>query len=251
MPPEERVGPPPQQPTDDAQTHYQRAETHYSDEQYRDAIAEFHKSFHLQPHPITLYNMAMAHRQLNEIDDAARLARHASAMDEPLPDRQHATAHSFIATDTVLSRAEQTAAAIDALPEVDDTDEPGEPTEPIVVDDDDEFPIGPLGWAGITGLGLSAAALGTTAFINAEVQHRRDQLEELADDLSDEAMDQHLDEVSAWQVRGRILLFSGIGLAAVGGGLLVWDLLDEDDDQPDLAVAPTVGRPGVQMSLQW
>ena len=226
----------------DAQAYFDKGAQLYYEGKYSRAIVEFRKAHNIHPHPMFSYNIARANLNLDRIADANEAATEAIELEDQLPPEIASTNRALVASTQTILHGEEIAERIEQR-------RVAEPDEPVESDDDPL--LSPLGWAGVAGLGLGVAALGGAGYVNVEVQNQRQALEEVANQISEDEFERQRDDIVQWQNRGRILLFSGIGLAAVGGGLLVWDLLDDGDDDGGWAVAPTLDRPGMNVLIRW
>lgn len=224
----------------------------YSAENYEEAIALFQRGYDFQPETMFLYNIALAHLKLGQYTDAHAFARRAHAADD-LPARARASnAARLVALGTRLTttqrvEAERAAIAARALEQrlqrqalEASVIQPAAPTEGP----------GALTYAGagaaLVGAGLVAGAL----YLGHDVQQRLDTLKTVEQRSQ---YDTERDAIEADQSLGQILLFSGIGLAAVGSGLLVYDLLDgTSSDSPQITLEPTLGEArGARATLRW
>jgi hypothetical protein len=111
---------------------------------------------------------------------------------------------------------------------------------------------GEWSWVGYTGAGVAALGVGSivgTLVVSAGVDARRD---ELAASTRRSEYDPLFEELSAQQRLGQTLLYSGVGLLVVGGGLVAWDLLTPGGvpyEKPTVALG--VGADGAQVQVGW
>ncbi len=238
-----------------AQDAFNEGASLYYEGEYGRAMVEFRRANELYPHPIFAHNMALANHQLgrtNRTLDAALEARELSqqATDdaERLPDRADATNHGLIVSLQSLETGEEVAEAI-AADTIDDDDEPvavDEPPEGV----DDPSSFGALGWGGVGAFVLGAGALTGAALIDRNVVSGKESLENWDDTTT--AFNEEKDSLESQQSIGKVLLFSGAGLAAVGTGLVVWELMSSPDSEgSQMAVSPSLTRPGVDVMLRW
>jgi hypothetical protein len=133
--------------------------------------------------------------------------------------------------------------------------------------------FGALGWIGVGALVIGGGLLGGAALTAGEVEsefvalegvsnnsrtadarERRDPLTyQQSYEEEVEARRRITDRIETLQTRGQILLFSGIGLATVGGALVLVELLSSeptDEDAPrGAALVPTLGSESVGIGL--
>lgn len=231
-----------------AQEAFNQGATFYYEGEYGRAMVEFRRANELYPHPIFLHNIARSNRQLGRVErtiDAAIGARElAEETGEALPADADAVNSALIAgigtvvTSTELSEEMEATAVADK-----DVEEP-----PGVQPADSGF--GGKGWAGVAGLALGVGALGGAAMMDRSVVSGMEELEPDNWTGTRTEFDDEKASLESQQSMGQILLFSGAGLAAVGTTLLVLELTSSSGDT-QMALSPSVTRPGVEMLLRW
>src|SRR5690554_44691 len=224
----------------------------YNEENYEAAIAKFQRGYEFQPETMFLYNIALAHLKLGNYADAHAFARRAHAAND-LPAPAHASnavrLGALGARLTTAQIVETERASIVAR-------DLKERQERQALEASIKYPVaaaagpGALTYAGagaaIVGAGLVAGAL----YLGYDVQQRLDTLGTVEQRPH---YDTQREEIEADQNLGQILLYSGIGLAAIGSGLLVYDLLGAaSSDSPQITLEPTLGATrGARATLRW
>lgn len=107
--------------------------------------------------------------------------------------------------------------------------------------------MGAAGWIGVSSLVLGVGALGASAYFNADAGDLRDQLARPQPDRP--TYDALASDLDSAQTSGQIALYAGAGLAALGAGLLLWELLGDEDAA--VAITPNVGADRAMIDLSW
>lgn len=200
----------------DAQEAYERGAKLFEKGEYESAAKYFQRAVDAKPHPILYYNLSQTKVKLGEWEEAKRLAKKARE-GEKLDEKTTAVNDATLAGIRVVSGARAFEPGSAAPP----TDASGgEPT--------DEGPSGgfsAFGWSGVGGVVGGAGMIVGSALIdqslNADFRNRRE-----ARENGDLSRARNLgDTIQRKQTTGKILFFGGIGVAAVGTGLLVYDLV--------------------------
>lgn len=233
-----------------AQEAFDRGMSHYTEEEYGDAVAEFRKGHQLMPNGMFLYNISLSYMRLENHEKALRYAERAIEMREHLPpkaDAKNAARMSGLHTRLVVLQLAAELKPVETEPPAGDGDLFAD-AEP---DDSPE-----AGWPGtLTYVGAGTAALGGVLIVGAgvmgsDVDERADQLAGVEDRSTYDTM---RDEIESDRMLGRVLLFSGLGLVAAGGGLVAWDFYGGQSESPRLSLQPEVGgdRVGARLDWQW
>lgn len=225
-----------------AQDAFNQGAAYYYEEEFGRAMVEFRRANELHPHPIFQHNIALSNRQLGRIERTLEAAENAAAMDEKLPAPADATNSALIVGITTVLTTQEKADHLAA--QVQDA----EVEEPDVVADE------PSGWGGSGWAGVGALSVGLGALTGAFVLDRRvvSGMDSLENDTWDSMAEfnEERDSLQSQQSMGKIFLFSGAGLAALGGGLIVWELMSGPGDNA-MALSPSIHRPGVDVSFRW
>ncbi|MFP4600552.1 MAG: tetratricopeptide repeat protein [Persicimonas sp.] len=219
-----------------AEKHFEAGAELFYEAEYSRAIVEFRKAYRYQPDPMILFNVAAAHLRLENYEDARRFAQRADE-DGGLPDKIIWRNRAVIAALTVRLRAESVAGDVhDERRALAGVGDPG--PEPRSTDGSE---LGTLGW---TGVGLLGVGVGLTAYATYVEVSLRDDIDAYKR-AAEQDPDEHArlrEDIDARQSRGRIALYSGIGLGGLGVGLWLTDLLGTNEqDSPTVAVTPGLG----------
>ncbi len=224
---------------DRAQQRFDEGAELYYQGNYARAAVEFRRAHEIHPHPLFLYNFALASLQLERLDDALDAARRAEAMDEPLPERQAARNSAIIhGAATVVASHDK----VEALAET--TVEPPPET--------DDAGFGPLGWAGIGTLVAGTGGLvgGIVTHFNTQTFREEERYDErLEANPNSSGVRQLTEEIERREMSRNILGGAGIGLMLAGTGLIIWDSRTgaaDDATAVRLHLAPT--GPGVTVA---
>ncbi len=220
-----------------AQDAFDQGARYYYDGQYSDAIVEFRRANQIHPHAIFQHNIALANMALERPQRALEAALDARENAEQLPPEAAAANDAIIASVQVSMHAEDVAEDMEEL---------------IIAEAPDVEPasgFSTLGWAGVGTAGVGVLALGGAAVVDRQVVAGVDELEnddfETRDDFN-----ARRDEVAGQQTMGQVMLWSGLGMVAVGGALVAMDLVSGDDGG-GVAIAPAVGSPGINAVMRW
>ena len=232
-----------------AQQAFNDGAAYYFEEEYSRALVEFRRAHEAMPHPVFLFNMALCHRELGRVDRTLQAAEEARVLFNEFHEQGQEVPLDLWARNDALIISIQ---AVERSQEMADSLVPdeGEPlaARPDVEDADSGF--GVLGWAGVGALAVGAGALGGAAVIDRQVASGIEDLQGISDESE---FNSQRDALQGQQTSGQVLLFSGIGLAAVGTTLVVLDLVGGggDDGDSGLAIAPSFHRPGLEVMVRW
>jgi tetratricopeptide (TPR) repeat protein len=234
-----------------AQEAFDRGMSHYTEENYGDAVAEFRKGHQLMPNGLFLYNISLSYMRLGNHEKALRYAERAVEMRDHLPPKSDARNSARMGA----LRARLSAIGLAGRLEPQET-EPTDDRDDLLADAESDNSQETEGWPGtLTYIGAGTAALGGALIISAgvmgsDIDARIDQLGDTDDRQSYDAM---RSEIESDRSVGRVLLFSGIGLVAAGGGLVAWDLYGGESETTLLTLQPEIGgdRVGARLDWQW
>lgn len=232
-----------------AQEAFDRGARHYYADEYSDAVVEFRRANQIQSHPIFKHNIALANREMGRMDRALDWAERAEAHDVDLPEETQATNLGIIQGSRVALQAPDRAEDFGVAEPEPVAGTPDDEPEPV-----DDAGFGALGWGGVVGAVIGGAMLGGSAIVDRQIVAGIDQLEEDRDSgaIDGTEFDNRRDSLASQQTTGRILLFSGAGVAAVGATLVIVELVSGGaDDRRDVAVAPSIDRPGIDLLVRW
>jgi tetratricopeptide (TPR) repeat protein len=219
----------------------------YTEKEYGKAVAEFRKGYALMPAGMFLYNITLSYIKLGEYAKAQRYAQRAAEQGD-LPKKTLVKNAARIDALTVRISAAKLADSLE--PEAQsDLFGSQKPKDPSGETPKESGGPGMMTYAGagtaLVGVGLIGGAL----YMGSDIEARSDQLAQV-DDRAD--YDTMRSSIESDRSVGQVLLVSGIGLAAVGSGLVVWDLMGSDESSGELSVQPLVGATtGARVQWQW
>lgn len=216
---------------------------------YDQAAVEFRRAHQHHPHPLFLYNFALATIRLDQLQEASRAAREAEAMDESLPPEQNARNRAIIDSSTVVFDARDRTDAIDEARQVAEADD--EPTEVDAPPETEESTFGTTGWIGTGTLlaGTGAIVAGSLAHYGLHIHREEFERRQGLYDDSD-GMAELRDEIDRRETHRNLLMGSGVGLVALGAGLVVWEMGSGDEtaeSTADISLTPGGGT----VSIHW
>lgn len=199
--------------------HYEEGSRLYHEGEYSRAILELKAGYDLAAHPIFLVNIALAYAKLGNWAEAATWGDRAirePGLDGDAAAQTGGRSRAWNLRDVserLVAEVLETRSLVVSEPL------PPLPPEPV------PRSWGAIGWAGVVGAGTGILAIGGATAIGALLQDDRRAFE-AAGAAGDEGEFLRLkDRIDSQQVLGRVLLFSGIGLVAVGGTLVLVDAL--------------------------
>lgn len=221
--------------TNRAQEAFDEGARYYYDGDYSSAIVEFRRADQIHPHPIFQHNIARTNIELDRPERAYEAALEAQQRADELPPEAAATNSAIIAGyQTVFGSRDHAESAEPAVADIDATDA--------------DSHWGSLGWAGAGILGAGVAAISGAAVLDRSIVSAKDDLE---DETDPEAFDQQIETLESRQTVGRTMLWSGVALGAIGTSLVVWELATIPDDGGQMAVSPSLDRPGIDVLMRW
>lgn len=227
---------------------------------YGRAIARFREGFELDPNAMFLYNLSLCFSKLGNFEEALDHAERAQEMGG-MPDEATTKNKARLAAFEILVNTESSAETIVSVADqqasegtcaVDDDCQTGEVcnvrrgicVESLEPTERDPL-FSPVGWAGVglsgVGLGLLGAATVTSIGLGPDID-RHDTLVNDGDPSNDAEAAELGKKLKSRQSRGKIFLFTGLAATAIGGGLIVVDLLvlkgDGAEAQPEAVLLP-------------
>lgn len=216
----------------------------FFEKKYGQAIVYFQRAHELDPDPVLLYNISLAHSKMGNPADALEAAIEAKKYGGLPEDTAHKNEFRIVAYRRAI-KARQTAEAINP---------------PVTVKDEkkDEVPrdegLSVLGWTGVGTAGVGVAALIGAGVVNFIVAGNLDEYDTArADGDYGRASGLH-DDIQSRQEMGRVMLYSGAGLAIVGGALFAYDYFGSPEapaDDEGASVFGTVDSDGASVQLRW
>ena len=214
-----------------AQSLFDEAVADYMGKRYDQASLKFRKAYAQLPEATFLYNLAKSLQKLENYDQAIKSLESAQAQQErPLPPNLQEKVPAFMAELKEQLEAQQAEQqAQQALSET---------TAMEATPEEGGRGLGALGWTGVGMTVVGAGAITWSILMTSDLDKEKEALEQIR---TRQEFDAQKQEVEDDQNLARLLMFSGIGVAAVGVGLLTWDLVKDDDTQAeDTGADPTL-----------
>ncbi len=227
----------------------------YFAEDFGLAITKFRAGYELDPNPMFLYSLSLCFSKLQNYEQAlghAQRAKQAGGMEPDVALKNDARLASFAIIISAGDTVNQIVAAANApKPSTcrinKDCDEGmicNIGTGACVVEDqtfDDSTPLfGPVGWAGVGATAVGIGLLVGGGVTSVAVSKNTDRLDDST--LSATERDELTAKIDRQKSLGRILILGGGGLAIVGAGLVVVDLLvlGKRDEEPSAGFTPII-----------
>lgn len=223
---------------------YKQGMTHYEKGNYEEAARDFEEALQHREHAVLLYNLAKSYTYIGEwekvVEYAVRAEESSGDLDPSTGAKNGATG---VAAGAVLSAREYAPAIADA-----GTSEPGDSSEtegaeePKAARDSSSTDrsasagettdtgsaggggFGGLGWAGVGGAAAGVGLLGGALLVDVGLADDFEALDQARSDGDTQRFSNVRNRIEGQQQTGRILLYSGAGLASVGATLLVLEL---------------------------
>ncbi len=215
--------------------HFENGANFFQSGQYEQAIDEFEAGYALYPDPILLYNISLAHGKLARVDKSLTVAELAESMKLQEPDRTQnssrivALRRAQLAHNMAPIVAEQVKAEKRKQAELEEKKRR------------EANKFGTLGWVGIGVAGAGVAALVGALILDASLSSDIDAFEDAAARGDQLEYDRLKSDIESKQSTSQILLFTGIGLTAVGAGFIVYELFFKGRSDSAVSIAPTDG----------
>lgn len=228
---------------EEAKSHFRIGGTLYNEGRFNEAAEEFRKAYELSGKPALLFNMYIAYRDAGRTEQAVEALRSYLDQAEAVPDRRQLRTRLEAMEETLASRGSEPAGASEDRAE----SAPGGGAEPSAVADaggppePEEDGGSALPWV-IAGTG--AAMIVAASMTGIIALNKTANIEDACGDDNvcppDFPLEQEREETRRW-VRATDVLWP-IGAAALGTGLLLFFLMDDDGDAPVEAAAGCTGR---------
>jgi hypothetical protein len=235
-----------------AQTLFEKGAALYYDGAYAEALVQFKKGHATVPNALFLYNMTLCNLKLQRYREAMSNAVEARHMGG-LPDKEATRNEARIAAISAIELSQEVAEAAEE-PMVADTapDTTESPDLSVQKSDAPKKGLTALGWSGVAGLVIGGGLLGGAVATELALQKKWEEFTGLSEGGDPERFEELRTEIERGQQRGKILLYSGTGVAVVGAALLIVDLAtkpkEEERPRVMLHVAPG-GGVSASMSL--
>jgi tetratricopeptide (TPR) repeat protein len=203
-----------------ARHHFDEGARHFYEGDFSRAILEFRRAYHYQPDPMILYNISLAHSRLGNISDAYEAGQAAASM-PGMPEAARVRNDARVGALAVALSAESMASRISRL---------ATPTSNATRTPLDEpnhgYAPGPIGWTAVALGGAGAGLLTYALVLDRSLENDIEAYRSASDEGQVSDYDALRDRIATRTTRGRIALYSGLGLTIAGAGLLAYDLLD-------------------------
>ena len=216
-----------------AQKYFEDGAALYYSGDYGGAISKFKLGHSLVPNALFPFNMSLCHQKLDKFKEALDSAVEAKTIgglgESEIPNDARIVALRRIVHLTQIDWPQ---------PEV---EEP--PGEAIATSR-----WGALGWVGVGTLAVGAGTLIFAGITEVELQDTFERYQAAADSTDIEEFNRLKDEVESLQTRGKVLLFTGGGLALLGAVLIIADVATVER-RPVVSIMPT--RDGLDASIRF
>ena len=240
-----------QEDKEKAEAYYERGVKAFFEKKYPQAITYFQRAYSLDPDAVQLYNISLAHSKMGNASDALEAALEAQSMGGLPKDTALKNEFRIIGYRRVIA-AKKVAEDINPPTVEKDTtkgdrgvEDPGP---------SDEEGLGAVGWAGLGTAGLGVGALIGAGVLNFIVAGNMEEYDTARADGDFGRASGLYSDIGDRQEMGRVLLYSGAGLVAVGGALFAYDYFGstETADSADQAtVFGAVDPEGASVQVRW
>lgn len=202
-----------------AQEHFKSGSKLYEDGDFQEALAEFQRGHTVIPNPIFRYNIALCYWRMDRYPEAIKESAKADEELTALGEPQAATLNlsrlvSFRLTMKAREVAEAPPIVVEAQPDI-------VVAQPVVEDDSS---LSPVTWTGLILTVAGAGALVGWGILETSLSGTIEDYEAAAAAGDQGAHVSLRQQIEDKQLTAKILLFTGAGATAIGGGLLVWGL---------------------------
>jgi tetratricopeptide (TPR) repeat protein len=186
------------------------------------ALVKFKAADAIAPNAMITYNISLVHVRLGNLDDALAAAQRANQGKLPRKARTQNDAR-IVALRRVLT-SQQMTGSIAKRTKRSDSARPVQPIAPVA-----KSSFGAVGWTGVSVAIIGAGSLVASGVIESSLGGDIDAYRQAAGDR-DAARHEDLEaSINSKQTYGQALLFGGAGLLAVGGGMVIYELLEAPD----------------------
>jgi tetratricopeptide (TPR) repeat protein len=230
---------------------FEKGADYFLQDEYEKALDAFERAYDHHANPMILFNAAVAHARLGDYESALDVARRAQQSE--LPEQAATKNRARIAAWDRMLRSRVRAGRIDehAGRTRGPTGGPdGVQTPPESIPPQPSRGLSAVGWSGIgfstVGLGL----LGYTTYVEWSLEQDIEEYREAANENYSGRFSEKRETIRERQGRGRIALYAGLGAAAVGTGLLVWEWTSSSGREPGVRLHGRIGPRRVGFQLQ-
>lgn len=236
-----------------AEAYYNKGVEAFFKKKYSLAITFFQRANALDPDPVVLYNISLAHSKMGNAKEALAAALEAQQMGDLPEDTALKNQFRIIGYRRILSARGVTEAInppgqaeVDPNKKVLNEPDPDEP-EP-------EDGMSALGWTGIGTAGVGLAALVGAGGMSFLVSDNLTEYDTAQADGDYERAKGLQSDIRDRQSLGRVMLYSGAGLAAVGGALFAYDFFggaESAGSGSSTSLSGAVDADGASVQLRW
>ena len=248
---------------------------HYVEEDYAKAIVDFKRAQNLYPSAMLSYNIALARMHQGNEEKAMEAAEEALGFDgQPLPEKSRAKAQAVLAGSSVVASSKTwTADRKEAIAEAEEAErekrehekneqeqaEASAQKETTETSTSGGGPVdtgpamGAVGWTGAVAGVLGIGGLVGVPIMAGKYDSEVEELERLSTGPSRQAFVDQQNQVESTRQTGRLLLYTGSALTAVGAGLVALDLFVlEPNGGSNQSVSAGIGARGqLRLDLRW
>ncbi|MFU8804357.1 MAG: hypothetical protein ACNA8W_11150 [Bradymonadaceae bacterium] len=202
-----------------ARHHFDEGARYFYEGDFSRALVEFRRAYQLQPDPMILYNISLAHSRLGNIKDAFDAGIAASKM-EGMPAPAQVRNDARVGALSIALSADSIARSIQNTGGQASSGEPD--PDHIYIPPDHDTELSPMGWAGVAGTAAGAGLITWALVLN---QKLGPEIEQYKSTESTEDYNERREDIDRRTTTGKIVLYSGAGLMTVGLGLWIYDVI--------------------------
>lgn len=222
----------------EAQQYFEKGAAFYFEGKYGPALVQFRRGHETLPNALFLYNIALCNLKLERYQEALNNAREAKRMGG-LGERESALNEARLAAIPRIQDAMSIASDIEQALAAQVSKAEQAPPEAIVdtnAPPPSESSFGALGWIGVA-TSVAGAGLLTGALVSElSLQNKWEEFEAAAAAQDTTRHAELKEEIERGQRTGKILLYSGAGVTALGITFIVVDLFTSPSDQREIGL---------------
>jgi tetratricopeptide (TPR) repeat protein len=234
-----------------AEAYYESGVKAFFEKNYPQAITYFQRAYSLDPDAVQLYNISLAHSKMGNASDALEAALEAQKMGGLPKDTALKNEFRINGYRRVLAARKVAEDINPPTAEKDPTKDDRTVDDPGPSDDDS---LGAVGWAGLGTAGLGVGALVGAGVLNFIVAGNMEEYDTARADGDFGRASGLYSDIGDRQEMGRVLLYSGAGLVAVGGALFAYDYFgstETADSSDQASVFGAVDSEGASVQVRW
>jgi tetratricopeptide (TPR) repeat protein len=240
-----------------AKAYYDKGVKAFFEKNFPEAITYFQRAHSLDPDPVQLYNISLAYSKMGNAADALTAALEAQKVGGLPKDTAFKNQFRIIGYRRVIVAKSVTEAINPPKAQVsEDTTDAQDADKPAVKrpDNAQDRGLSTVGWAGLGTAGLGAGALVGAGVLNFIVAGNMDEYDTARADGDYGRASGLYSDIGDRQDMGRVLLYSGAGLVAVGGALFAYDYFGSTEttgSADQASVFGAVDSDGVNVQVRW